>query len=416
MQEVRLAVRYRRGGVSAKTFTVELERVQKKATMFRVPFDLAEAFGRARPPVKVTIRDHTWRTTPGVYDGVGYIVVNRAVKAATGVDAGDRVRVRMELDTGPRKVEVPEDLRAALGQAPDRDSRFRGAGVHAPARVRGVGGGSQASGDAGAPDRIDGRPRRVGRAEAMSPEIAERTTVGPVHLTVADLARSLDYYGGAIGLDVRERSNSHAELGTSERELLVLVEHRGARPAYGHTGLYHFALLLPERAELARWLAHAGSDSVPLVGLSDHFVSEAIYLSDPDGHGIEIYWDRPREIWDGQVFERLTTLPLDVGNLLAELPEPEPEPFERLPDGTVMGHVHLKVAAIPTRSRSIAMYSASSSWRSWASRQRSFPPAATTITSVRTRGKVPARRQRRRGWPLCGTRRSSCPTRRSATA
>jgi hypothetical protein len=117
-------VRYRRGGVSAKTFTVELERVQKTATMFRVPFDLGEAFGRARPPVKVTIRDHTWRTTPGVYDGVGYIVVNRAVKAATGVDAGDRVRVRMELDTEPRQVELPGDLRAALGQAPTATAAF----------------------------------------------------------------------------------------------------------------------------------------------------------------------------------------------------------------------------------------------------------------------------------------------------
>ena len=103
----------------------------------------------------------------------------------------------------------------------------------------------------------------------------------------------------------------------------MLVEEAGARPAYGHTGLYHFALLLPERVDLARWLAHAGRDGVPLVGLSDHFVSEAIYLSDPDGHGIEIYWDRPREVWEGQVFERMTTLPLDVGSLLAELPEPE---------------------------------------------------------------------------------------------
>ena len=108
----------------AKTFTVELQRVQKTATMFQVPFDLGEAFGRARPPVKVTIRDHTWRTTPGVYDGVGYIVVNRAVKAATGVDAGDRVRVRMELDTEPRKVRLPADLRAALAREPASKAAF----------------------------------------------------------------------------------------------------------------------------------------------------------------------------------------------------------------------------------------------------------------------------------------------------
>jgi len=93
---------------------VQLERVQKTATMFRVPFDLEEAFGRARPPVKVTIRGHTLRTTPGVYDGVGHIVVNRDVKAATGVDAPERVRVEMELDTEPRTVPVPADLRDAL--------------------------------------------------------------------------------------------------------------------------------------------------------------------------------------------------------------------------------------------------------------------------------------------------------------
>ena len=167
-----------------------------------------------------------------------------------------------------------------------------------------------------------------------------------MHLTVADLERSLKYYREAVGLNVLEQ-DGRASLGTGGRELLVLVEEPGAKPAYGHTGLYHFALLLPERVDLGRWLAHAGRDSVPLVGLSDHFVSEAIYLSDPDGHGIEIYWDRPREIWEGQVFERMTTLPLDVGSLMAELDDPASELFDGLPDGTVMGHVHLKVASIP---------------------------------------------------------------------
>jgi catechol 2,3-dioxygenase len=181
----------------------------------------------------------------------------------------------------------------------------------------------------------------------VSPEIADRTAVGAVHLTVADLERSLAYYREAIGLGVLEQADGRASIGAGERELLVLVEAAGARPAYGHTGLYHFALLLPERVDLARWLAHAGRDDVPLVGLSDHFVSEAIYLSDPDGHGIEIYWDRPREVWEGEVFERMTTLPLDVGSLLTELPDPMSEPFEGLPAGTVMGHVHLKVASIP---------------------------------------------------------------------
>ena len=171
--------------------------------------------------------------------------------------------------------------------------------------------------------------------------------MGDVHVTVGDLERSLDYYREAIGLGVLASENGRAALGTGGRELIVLVEEPGAKPGHGYTGLFHFALLLPERVDLARWLAHAGRDDVALTGLSDHFVSEAIYLRDPDGHGIEIYWDRPREIWEGQVFERLTTLPLDVGSVLAELPESDAQPFEQLPDGTVMGHVHLKAAAIP---------------------------------------------------------------------
>jgi catechol 2,3-dioxygenase len=181
--------------------------------------------------------------------------------------------------------------------------------------------------------------------------ISPSTEVGPVHLTVADLQRSLRYYREAVGLEVLEE-NGGVALGAGGRELLVLVEEPGARPAYGHTGLYHFALLLPDRVDLARWLAHARRDDVPLVGLSDHFVSEAIYLSDPDGHGIEIYWDRPREVWEGQVFERMTTLPLDVAGLLGEVPVPD-EPFRGLPAGTSMGHVHLKVASIP---ETIAFY------------------------------------------------------------
>jgi catechol 2,3-dioxygenase len=180
-----------------------------------------------------------------------------------------------------------------------------------------------------------------------SAAIAAETTVGPVHLTVADLERSLSYYGEAVGLETLSREDGRAILGAGDRELLVLVEESGARPALGHTGLYHFALLVPQRVDLARWLAHAARDRVELTGLSDHFVSEAIYLYDPDGHGIEIYWDRPREVWEGQVGARMTTLPLDVKSLLGELDDPSSEPFEGLPAGTVMGHLHLKVASIP---------------------------------------------------------------------
>jgi catechol 2,3-dioxygenase len=168
--------------------------------------------------------------------------------------------------------------------------------------------------------------------------------MGPVHLTVSDLDRSVDFYRTAVGLGVLDQAAGRASLGADSTELLVLVERPGAPPSDGFTGLFHFALLVPDRPSLARWLAHAGRDRVPLTGLSDHFVSEAIYLRDPDRHGIEIYADRPRELWEGQVGRRMTTDPLDVDDLLREVDDPE---FEGLPGGTVMGHVHLKVAAIP---------------------------------------------------------------------
>jgi catechol 2,3-dioxygenase len=182
-------------------------------------------------------------------------------------------------------------------------------------------------------------------------EIPTATSLGEVHLTVAELGRSVEYYTRAVGLELLERGAGRATLGVGSRALLVLVEESGARPAFGYTGLYHFALLVPRRADLARWLEHAARDRVPLVGLSDHFVSEALYLSDPDSHGIEIYWDRPREVWQGQVAERMTTLPLDVDDLIGELEQPGAGAYAGLPADTVMGHVHLRVAAIPETVR-----------------------------------------------------------------
>jgi catechol 2,3-dioxygenase len=200
-------------------------------------------------------------------------------------------------------------------------------------------------------------PRDPEEAEAAgvrgAVEIAPDTRIGVVHLTVADLGRSVGYYERSIGLRTLDRAGGHASLGAGGRELLVLTEEPGARPAHGYTGLYHFALLVPDRADLARWLVHAARDHVPLVGLSDHFVSEAIYLSDPDGHGIEIYWDRPRAHWEGQVAARMTTLALDVDSLVGELVDSHAAPFDGLPDGTVMGHVHLKVASI---AETVAFY------------------------------------------------------------
>jgi catechol 2,3-dioxygenase len=176
--------------------------------------------------------------------------------------------------------------------------------------------------------------------------IASDTTVGPVSLTVADLDRSLRWYAHALGLEPTRASNGGgvAALGAGGDDLLVLHEEPGALPVQHHTGLYHYALLVPTRSDLARWLARVAQDRIPLTGLSDHIVSEAIYLRDPDGHGIEIYRDRPRDEWihDGDEV-RLSTDPIDVEDLLGAA---EGAPTG-VPEGTRMGHVHLHVSDIP---------------------------------------------------------------------
>lgn len=172
--------------------------------------------------------------------------------------------------------------------------------------------------------------------------IAPSTRMGAVELCVADLDRSIEFYERVLGLRVLARDDGHASLGAGT-ELVALVEEPGARSSRGYTGLYHYALLVPKRADLARWLAHVVRERIPLSGASDHFVSEAIYLRDPDDHGIEVYRDRPREHWENQV-HRLTTLPLDVDDLLAEADADAP--FDGLATGTTMGHVHLSVADV----------------------------------------------------------------------
>ncbi|MGZ4333520.1 MAG: VOC family protein [Gaiellaceae bacterium] len=167
--------------------------------------------------------------------------------------------------------------------------------------------------------------------------------MGAVHLTVADLDRSLAYYEHAIGLRLHRRDHGTAALGAGGEDLLVLSEQPGARPADGYSGLFHFALLVPARADLAHWLMHAARDRVSLTGMSDHAVSEALYLRDPDHHGIEIYADRSRELWEGKVAELMTTMPLDTDDLLRGIGERE---FDGIAAGTVIGHVHLCVSDV----------------------------------------------------------------------
>src|SRR3954453_4512803 len=178
------------------------------------------------------------------------------------------------------------------------------------------------------------------------PGIAPETRMGSVHLAVSDLGRSLDYYQRLVGLQVHERDDASARLGAGGEDLVVLYEQPGAEPAPRNTGLFHIALLLPSRHDLARWLTHAVKQDARFEGMSDHLVSEALYLRDPDWHGIEIYRDRPRSEWerDGN-FVRMATIPLDVQDLGGSLEAGTPA-FDRLPLNTPMGHVHLQVAEI----------------------------------------------------------------------
>jgi len=170
--------------------------------------------------------------------------------------------------------------------------------------------------------------------------------LGPVRLQVSDLERSLEWYQRAPGLRVLERTTGIATLCSRDGTALVdLRERRGARPIprRGRLGLYHFAILLPDRADLARFVRHLGDIGEP-AGMSDHLVSEAIYLSDPDGLGIEIYADRPRDRWrrDGRQLA-MATEPLVLDDLLRAAGA---EPWAGMPAGTVIGHVHLHVGEL----------------------------------------------------------------------
>jgi catechol 2,3-dioxygenase len=181
----------------------------------------------------------------------------------------------------------------------------------------------------------------------MTQSIHPDTHIGLVALTVADLNSSLRYYQNGLGLKLQRREGKTVFLGAGETELLMLREERNGRSVPKTTGLYHFALLVPTRLDLARIFWHLIQTRTPLSGFSDHSVSEALYLTDPDGHGIEIYRDRPRDEWqypNGKL--KITVDPLDAEGLLGEVADDEPI-FLGMPAGTVMGHIHLRVANIP---------------------------------------------------------------------
>ena len=194
---------------------------------------------------------------------------------------------------------------------------------------------------------IDSAQPTIARPYGIAPpgyRLPDDIRLGAVSLQVADLARSLEYYQRVLGTRVLARGASSASLGVQgdDRPLIHLHELRGARPVprRGRLGLYHFAILLPDRPALGRFITHLAAIG-EYAGMSDHLVSEAVYLTDPDGLGIEVYADRPRSAWrheGGQLV--MATEPLDVASVVAAAGGSQ---WNGMPTGTTMGHIHLFV-------------------------------------------------------------------------
>jgi catechol 2,3-dioxygenase len=186
----------------------------------------------------------------------------------------------------------------------------------------------------------------VGSLEAMG--LPADTTLGAVSLTVRDLDLARSFYERALGLRTLESAGSNASLGVEDGHPLVKLHGHPSAPLRppGTTGLYHLAVLVPTREDLARALRRLAEAGWRLVGAADHLVSEALYLSDPEGNGIEIYRDRPREQWERIGSEiRMATMPLDLQDLIAALGSTD-KPDRGMPHGTRLGHVHLNVASL----------------------------------------------------------------------
>jgi catechol 2,3-dioxygenase len=183
--------------------------------------------------------------------------------------------------------------------------------------------------------------------------LPDETEIGRVELVVRDLERSIAFYEGPVGLELLEREvDGEAVFGAGDRRLLVLRGEPEAPPRPPRTtGLFHFAILVPSRANLARALNRLVEHGWRLTGASDHLVSEALYLDDPDGIGIEIYRDRPRDEWphEGGTIQ-MATLPLDLQGVMSELPGGGGAEGG-MAAGTRVGHVHLNVADIGDSER-----------------------------------------------------------------
>lgn len=171
------------------------------------------------------------------------------------------------------------------------------------------------------------------------------TKLGYVHLTVSNLDRSLNYYQRALGFQVHSREGDTAYLGAGRDPLLALTEVAGAKHFPRTTGLYHFAILVPSRTALAKTIQNFIDTQTPIDGASDHLVSEALYLSDPDGNGIEIYRDRPRSEWpfsNGSL--QMGSEALDIDDILSVH---DGGAWTGLHPDTILGHMHLHVSTLP---------------------------------------------------------------------
>jgi catechol 2,3-dioxygenase len=185
--------------------------------------------------------------------------------------------------------------------------------------------------------------------DAPNPSAPTVATATPLHiaavgLNVRDLNRTAAYYRDVIGLDLLERTDGMARLGAGGVPLLELILRAELQPDDPRSaGLYHTAYLMPTRADLARWVMHVAEKRVPIVGASDHGVSEAFYLDDPEGNGVEVYSDRPPDTWDwSDGLVAMPTKPLDIDSIIADI-DPPTVGFTGAPEGLRIGHVHLRV-------------------------------------------------------------------------
>jgi catechol 2,3-dioxygenase len=184
---------------------------------------------------------------------------------------------------------------------------------------------------------------------SATPTFASRTAlhIGAVGLRARNLDLLADYYRDLLGLRVLARDDKLARLGVGNVPLIEIEHQPKAKPDDpAQAGLYHTAFLMPTRQDHARWIMHIARNQVPISGASDHGVSEAFYLDDPEGNGIEVYNDRPRERWNWE--NGLVTMPtkqLEVEAILHEI-DPKTATYPAAPEGLRIGHVHLRVGSL----------------------------------------------------------------------